>query len=97
MFLQAGIRPHGRWLGIFAYTLPADRSFGSSYRIAACELYRFSSGDTAWIPSHRRWIAWPHQVEFINVDGMQTWQIPGYPRDPRPFCRIDTREERRML
>lgn len=97
MFLQAGINPHGRRLCIYAFTLPANRSFGSSYRVTACELYRFRSGDTAWIPTHRRWIAWPHQVEFFEARGFNRYKVPRLPWEERLVCMLDTREERQVL
>lgn len=96
MFTQAGFNARGRWTGIKALTLPARGEPGKSYRPVCCELYRFESGDCAWI-AQRRFIAWPNQVGFVHVDGMQTWRIRGFPSGPRPICNLNTREERRAL
>lgn len=91
MFLHAGFNPRGRRIA-WAYVRCGDGAPRWT------RLYRFSSGDFAWIGARLGWARF--EPDWVgNVSGMQRWEIPGLSAAARlaPACSLESRQEVRIL
>lgn len=75
MFTMAGLNLRGRPI-CWAFIIPADSS--RNCRRRAARLWRFASGDCAWIT--RTFVAWPRACLVQNLIGKGV-NVPNYLRE----------------